>query len=504
MSDRGRSTEQLIADLRESEERFRTICENAPVMIDQFDEQGRCKLWNRECEKQLGYTAQEVADCDDPLALFYPDLGQRNNVLDAISRADGMFREYNVRAKDGNTRVQMWADFRLPTGAHISVGHDVTTQRQVEAQLRQSQKMDALGHLTGGMAHDFNNLLTIVLANADVIERAETVSPPTRRAAREIISAAQRGAELIRKLLAFGRRERVALTVTDANALLNDVAPTLTRLLPESIRVTVHTEPSLPRIDVDPGAVEQMLFNLVTNARDAMADGGVLALAVKGVWLDADDARSFELPVGDYVAFEVCDDGVGMDEETQARMFEPFFTTKGGSGTGLGMPMVYGLMKQQAGAVVVETAAGVGTTVRLLFPIAQRVSEPPVDDEGADDAIDAKCILLVEDEPAVRGVTLAILTDAGYLVEAVQNGKHALRVLSEDPRRFDVVVCDFVMPEMGGAELYRAAKKLDHAPPFLFVTGSTEEDVLSAIDGPAKVRQKPFRVDELLEALDNV
>ena len=359
-------SEHLITELRESEERFRTICENAPVMIDQFDADGRCKLWNRECEKHLGYTQSEVENSADPLALFYPDEEERNRVLDAIRRADGTFREYRVRSKSGEMRIQMWADFRLPTGTQISVGHDVTEQRAIEAQLRQSQKMDALGHLTGGMAHDFNNLLSVILANAELLDR----TVPGSARVKEIIDSASRGAELIRKLLAFSRRETVAMVSLDVAKLITDLAPTCMRLLPETIRIVLHFEPSLPSIRADAGAVEQMLLNLVTNARDAMPADGEIRLCAASHQVNELHARAMEIGAGAYVAVEVKDTGTGMDAATLDRMFEPFFTTKEASGTGLGMPMVYGLMKQHDVAVTVESTPGEGTTVRLIFPAA--------------------------------------------------------------------------------------------------------------------------------------
>jgi PAS domain S-box-containing protein len=498
------STEELIAELRESEERFRTICENAPVMIDQFDENGRCKLWNRECEKQLGYTREEMVSLADPLPLFYPDPEERARVLRAIAEADGKFREYRVRAKDGRERIQLWADFRLPNGTQISVGHDVTEQRATEAQLRRSQKMDALGQLTGGMAHDFNNLLTVILANAELLQHVIADPAQALEAQNEIIGSATRGAALIRKLLAFSRREVMKLTAVDPSVLVNDIAPTLTRLLPDSIRVIVQTDPSLPNIEVDPGSVEQMLFNLATNARDAMAGDGLLTLSVLGRWLDDEHARELDCAPGDYVALEVRDDGSGMDDITKRRMFEPFFTTKEGSGTGLGMPMVYGLMKQQAGTVTVVSHIGGGTAVQLLFPVSKRQRGPGSITRLA--RVGSKRVLLVEDLAPVRRVTEAMLVDAGYHVEPVPDGERALELLRKMGHGFDVVLCDVVMPNMGGAELFREVKKLPNAPPFVFVTGYAREDLLDSLraDGAVKIVRKPYRMDVLIGALSEL
>lgn len=501
MNNESLTADELIDELRESEERFRTICQNAPVMIDQFDAAGRCKLWNRECEKQLGYTRAEIEACEDPLALFYPDPQQRNRVLEAIRRADGTFREYRVRPKNGRERVQLWADFRLPNGAQISVGHDVTEQRATEEQLRQSQKMEALGQLTGGMAHDFNNLLTVVLANAEMLQRSSKLDAAGKRATGEIVAATKRGATLIRKLLAFSRSDVIEVVPVDANALVNELAPTLARLLPASIRVRVQTEPSLPRIEADQGAIEQMLLNLVTNARDAMPDGGTLMIGVEGLWVDAAGARLHDCEPGEYVSISVRDDGAGMDATTRRRIFEPFFTTKAGDGTGLGMPMVYGLTKQQAGAVIVTSEVGVGTVVQLLFPVARRSALPasPGRDPGA------KRILVVEDQAPIRDVTRAMLLEAGFVVDDAPDGGRAYALLSGD-RDYDLVLCDVVMPGMGGAELQAATAELPNAPPFLFVTGYATEDVLARLgqDEALHILRKPYTTEQLLGAVSDI
>ena len=436
MTDHERQTAELIAELRQSEERFRTLCENAPVMIDQFDAEGRCVLWNRECERHLGYSQREVEQCDDPLTLFYPEALERDRVIDSINKADGTFREYRVRAKDGSDRIQLWADFRLPEGALISVGHDVTEQRKVEQQLRQSQKMEALGQLTGGMAHDFNNLLTVVLANAEMLRELDPTSEDAKWALDEIIASATRGATLIRKLLAVGRHDALDVRPLNATALIHELAPTMKRLLPDSIRVRVETEPSLATIAADQGALEQILINLLTNARDAMHGSGNLTITVESRWVGSAEAEALQCDRGEHLAIVVSDDGIGMNAHTRMRVFEPFLTTKEDAGTGLGMPMVYGLMRQQGGSVKLESEEGVGTQVHLLFPITDVVASqrrPP--------AASAKRVLVVEDETSIRRIAVAVLEHAGYAVEQAPDGQHALERLRGSGPRFDLVLC---------------------------------------------------------------
>jgi len=497
VSDRDRQTAELIAELRRSEERFRTICENAPVMIDQFSPEGRCLLWNHECEKQLGYTQEEIERADDPLALFYPDPAQRSRVVEAIQRADGTFREYRVRAKDGTDRTQLWADFRLPDGAQISVGHDVTEQRKVEEQLRQSQKMEALGQLTGGMAHDFNNLLTVVLANAEMLRELEPGSAEAKWSLDEIISSASRGATLIRKLLAVGRSSPLDVQPLDVASLIQELAPTVKRLLPDSIRVRVQTEPSLPRVAADQGAVEQILINLITNARDAMEGTGSLTVTVEGRWINRAQANVLQCGPGDHVAIVVSDDGSGMDEETRLRVFEPFFSTKEEGGTGLGMTMVYGLMRQQGGAALVESEPSVGTQVHLIFPVASSKPNHPCPEPPA------KRILVVEDEPSIRRIARVVLERAGYAVEEAPDGTRALERLRGPDAHFDLVLCDVVLPGLGGSELHDEVQRAGHAPPFLFVTGYADDQLLAKLgnDGAVKILRKPYRMDQLLEAV---
>ncbi|MEZ4440071.1 MAG: response regulator [Polyangiaceae bacterium] len=495
MSTRPKPAEALIDELRASAERFRTIFENAPVMIDQFDADGRCLLWNRECERQLGYTQAEVAAAPDPLALFYPDDEMRSRVLDAITRADGEFREYRVRAKDQSERLQLWADFRLPDGSLISVGHDVTAQRRTEAQLRQSQKLEALGQLTGGVAHDFNNLLTVVSAHAEWLQRHASLDDQGRWSLREILLATERGASMIKKLLAFSRNEVLQVGVVDASEVVNDMAATVTRLLPDSIRVQVRTEPSLAPMAADRGAVEQALLNLVTNARDAMPEGGLLRISVESERVDEEGAAALGCIPGDYIAIAVSDDGQGMDEATKRHIFEPFFTTKRSGGSGLGMAMVYGLMQQQSGVVQVESDLGRGTTVRLLYPMAAPATQSLPELTGG-----SGTILLVEDLVALRQVARVVLEEEGFAVIEAADGARALELLDEVP--VDLVLCDLIMPKLGGVELYQRLRDRAAPPPFLFVTGFASDETLDALaNDDIEILRKPYTVDALLSAV---
>ena len=483
-----------VAELEQSEERFRTICENAPVMIDSFDAEGRCLLWNRECVERLGYTEQDLAAAEDVLALTYPDPAVRAEVLESIRRADGTFREYRVRAKDGSIRLQEWADFRLPNGAVISVGRDLTEQRAIEQQLRHAQKLDAIGQLSAGIAHDFNNLLTVVMSNAELLLRAGS---GLTKADVELVhmtkAAAQRGADLVRKLLAFSRGEMLELRAVDARAHLAGLVPTLRRLLPETIELVLEAPRDLPLLRADPGALEQMLINLATNARDALGGGGRIVFRAERA--------------GEEVLIAVSDDGAGMPAEVRERALEPFFTTKPPvRGAGLGLTIVGGFMAQHGGRVELHSEQGAGTTVELYFPRAkeQVLAKPvPKAEEGLARARAGERVLVVEDEAAIRKATCTVLRELGYLVSSACDGEQALALLS-DPGSVDLVVSDVVMPNMKGPQL-RAALPPATRPPFLFMTGyRSGMTEAQGLGDECVVLHKPWSVVDLARAVRRV
>jgi len=478
--------------LRYSEERFRTICEHAPVMIDSFDEDGHCALWNRQCEQMLGWTQAEIAELEDPLSVFYPDTGERDRVLDAIQGADGRFHEYRVLAKDGATRTQRWANFRTPAGARISVGHDVTEERVIENQLRQSQKMEALGQLAGGLAHDFNNLLTVILTNANLIARKLPKGEPLiSRLTGEIETSARHGADLVRRLLGYSRVETVSVSPVDLNGILGELVPTLSRLLPESIEIDCATETPLPPVQADPGTVERILLNLATNARDAMPRGGALQIATRRTRRDDRD----------YVVLSMRDNGIGMDAATRERAFEPFFTTKQRSGgTGLGLTMVYCVMQQQGGLVEVTSEAGRGTSIDAFFTLAE-ATEGGTPDRSTRPTPSAATILLVEDEAAIRAATALALHEHGYTVMEAADGEEALGIARHHGDAIDLVISDVVMPRLGGPELYRILMEEGLTLRFLFTTGYAADDAAHRLAPAVPVFYKPWSASELVDRI---
>ena len=348
--------------------------------------------------------------------------------------------------------------------------------RSLETQLRHGQKMEAMGHLTGGIAHDFNNLLTAILTNADLLDEQMTdVGPEAREELDDLRRAARRGADLVRKLMVFARRERGELQRVEIADLLYDSARLLRRVVPESIQLQTQVARDLAAIDGDPAALEQLLMNLATNARDAMPGGGVLRIQAEPARLDTAecDAMGWGRP-GEIVLITVSDTGSGMDAAVLERVYDPFFTTKPvGAGTGLGMSIVYGVMQQHGGNIRIESSPGKGTRIELRFLAAPTSTRQRADDEAADVPRGTETVLLVEDNEAVRAAARRILERSGYKVVVATNGADGLQ-LFQHQRDVALVLADIVMPVMGGIELVEAIQRSGRTPKVLLTSGYTE------------------------------
>ncbi len=356
---------------------------------------------------------------------------------------------------------------------YIGLQRDITHQVEREDQLRQAQKMDALGQLTCGIAHDFNNLLTVMMANAELLgQDLPELSVESASGLRDIMDAARRGEAMVRRLLALSRQEGLQPAPLSLETYVDDFQRTLRRVLPSTIEIEMEVQRPLPWIWADRGAVEQMLLNLATNARDAMPHGGRLGIRVTQVD-----------PVT--VAVQIRDTGAGMDEETRRRAFEPFFTTKPpGKGTGLGLSMVYGLMHQHRGSVILESNPGQGTSVKLLFPVETASARPVESKETVQITGGKERILLVEDDESVRRIGSRMLRRLGYLVTEASDGLAALAVLEQEPGDFDLIVSDRTMPGMGGDELGLEVARRGIRIPFLLTTGYADQTALPVLRKP--------------------
>ena len=381
--------------------------------------------------------------------------------------------------------------------------------REREEQLRQAQKMEAIGQLAGGVAHDFNNLLTVINVHTDMLLLQLDQRDPIRADIEEVARAAARAASLTRQLLAFSRKGVVQPQVLDLARVVEGVEPMLRRLIGEDVEFETRVNGSIDPVLADESEIEQVLINLVVNARDAMPQGGLLKVEVSNVMVDDElCARHPSLHAGPSVMLRVSDSGMGMTSETMARAFEPFFTTKErGRGTGLGLATVYGIVKQANGVITVDSAPGSGTTFCVYLPVASdRNTQPRPSAERSAPTSQGETILLVEDEDSVRKLARRVLESQGYTVIEAINGEDALRLAADYGGVIDLLLSDVVMPEMGGRLV---AERLVASRPeieVLFMSGYTDDEILrrGLLERGQRMLQKPFTATALAHEVRSV
>lgn len=505
--------------LMEREQLFRLISENAADMIAVVDSNGK-RLYNSPAyERILGYTQEELASTS-ALEQVHPD--DRAKVEEAAreARAGGVGRsiEYRMRHKNGTWR-QMESTANTVCNAQgkveslIIVNRDITDRRHLEEQFRQSQKMEAVGRLSGGVAHDFNNLLGVIIGYAEFLQERLEAADPLRASVEEILKAGKRAASLTRQLLAFSRQQVLDPKVLDLRVAVTDMEKLLRRLIGEDIELTTAIDPQLGKVKADQGQLEQVIMNLAVNARDAMPQGGKLTIHLENTVLDQDYVRRYPYPVqpGQYVLLMVTDTGVGMDAETKARAFEPFFTTKEkGKGTGLGLSTVYGVVKQSGGYIDVESAPSAGTTFKIFLPrvheearMERQSVEAPATGRGNE------TILIAEDETSLRTLTSATLELNGYKVLQAKDGLEALEASRKHDGPIDLLLTDIVMPGMGGRALAEELGRERKDMRIVYMSGYTGQAVGS--QGPVEpgsfYLHKPFTrqalTQKIREALDS-
>jgi len=393
----------------------------------------------------------------------------------------------------------------------VAALHDVTEQRSLEAQFRQAQKMEAVGRLAGGVAHDFNNLLSVILGYTEITLAAGDVSQRVRENLEEVHEAGQRAAELTRQLLAFSRKQIIEPRVLDLGVLVRDMEKMLRRVIGEDITLSTALAADLGSVRADPGQIEQIVMNLVVNARDAMPRGGSLTLETADRVLDAAFARNNPgARPGSFVLLAVTDNGTGIPPELQAKVFEPFFTTKGeGKGTGLGLATVYGIVKQNGGYIQIESAPGRGTSVRVFLPLVREEAEEIDKPATAPPAGGTETILLVEDEPSLRHLASAALRAYGYTVLEAGDSAEALRLCDSHQEPIHLLLADFILPGVRADELARRAEKSHPEARVLYMSGYTDDALVrdGILDPGVALLQKPFetsvlarRVREILDA----
>jgi two-component system cell cycle sensor histidine kinase/response regulator CckA len=497
---------------RESEERFRLLFESSPQGIAVVAPDGRLLQVNAALERILGYDRNELVGV--PFAEYtHPDDRAADVELYAeLMAGTRSFYELEKRFERSGGAI-VWGHitvFRLPGrpgGSQLAIGilADITERRELEEQLRQSQRMEAIGRLAGGVAHDFNNLLMAIASYCDLAEdgRVDTSGERLRTSIGGIRSAAGRAAELTQQLLAFSRRQVLELAPLDVNAVVAEHAPMIQRLLGEDVAVRLSLDPDVATVTMDAGQLVQVVMNLAVNARDAMADGGTLTIETENVELDCAPTTSGCVS-GPHVLLAVSDTGSGIDAETQARMFEPFFTTKEtGGGTGLGLSTVLGIVEQSGGRLSVYSESGVGTTFKIYMPSLAGTAraEAPAAPEAGERPPGCERILLVEDNDAVRAPLAAVLADLGYDVLAAPGPEEARRLA--EGAEIDLLVTDVVMPVMNGRQLAERLLPDHEGMHVLYISGYTDDAVIArgVIDLGTAFLQKPFGADRLAQKI---
>ncbi|MEO7912257.1 MAG: PAS domain S-box protein, partial [Roseiflexaceae bacterium] len=472
------------AALRDSEEQYRLIAEHSRDLIVLLDRAGRVLYASPSHQPVLGYASIELIG-RSALSIVHPD--DREPTLqewNKLALKGHIQTTVRVRHANGDwLSIETSSSVLDQQGNTLNVARDITERKRLEAQLLQSQKMETIGRLAGGIAHDFNNLLTAITGYADLALEDLPSASPVRSDIKELRKAADRATSLTRQLLAFARKQVIETRVVNLNQLIGDMGGFIRHLIGEQIELRALTAPDLSSVRVDINQIEQVVVNLVVNARDAMPQGGRLTIETANVVLDAGYAGDhIDVIPGRYALLTIGDTGVGMDAAVREHLFEPFFTTKGpGKGTGLGLATCYGIVKQHGGYILPYSEPGRGTLMKVYLPRIDAPLDLPPSAEVHSNARGDETILLVEDEPAVRELAVRVLRGQGYTVLEASDGLEALRVVEQaDTTHIDLLVTDVVMPSLGGGELAERLIVMRPNIKVLFTSGYTEDAMLHA------------------------
>jgi PAS domain S-box-containing protein len=496
-------------NLRRSESNFRSLVTNAPYGICRCDSTGKILDANPAFLQLLGLASANELIGQHIFGL-YAENDQWFALADFLRSAQpfkGLTAEW--KRKDSITTVVRISGRSVTNGGDGGLvfelfAEDVTERRVLEQQLRQSQKMEAIGRLAGGIAHDFNNLLMVISGYSEFLLERLGAEPHLRGPAQEIAGAAERASSLTRQLLAFSRKQMLAPRIVNLNDVATENIKMLTRMIGEDIDLVMVPGPNLWSVRADAGQIDQVIMNLAVNARDAMASGGKLTIETSNVTLDEDYARFHApLPAGDYVMVAISDTGEGMDNETQSHIFEPFFTTKGTKGTGLGLSTVYGIIKQSGGYIWVHSELGRGTTFKIYLPrvasTGQSAAQVPAPVEYRKVEPGTETILLVEDEANLRYLARQYLEKQGYKVIEAADGAVAMQIAVAHDKMIHLLLTDVIMPGMNGRELAQRICEIRPNVKVLYMSGYTENVIghNGMLDAGVRLLQKPFTLRDL-------
>ncbi|MBM3891534.1 MAG: PAS domain S-box protein, partial [Verrucomicrobia bacterium] len=506
--------------LRQAEEKYRGIFENAVVGLSQTTPDGRFLTVNSSLARMLGYEspAEMLAAVTDIARQLYARAEDRAEVI-RLLRQHGVVHRFETQfvRKDGSRIwVSMHARAVLDANGQIEriegTVVDITRRKQLEEELRQAQKMEAVGRLAGGVAHDFNNMMMAILGYSEMLLDQLPKESPYRKEVEEILQAGERAADLTRELLAFSRQQILQPKVINLNEVVLAVSKMLRRLISENIELIIQTADDLGSVQTDPGQMGQVVMNLALNGRDAMPGGGQLIIQTANCALDEAAAQQHVgLTAGDYVTLTVSDTGKGMDPEMMAHLFEPFFTTKDRArGSGLGLSIVYGIIKQSGGHIHVQSEPDRGSTFTIYLPRVEQPAEPvALPQPTAAPARGTETVLVAEDEDTVRNLVSEVLRRNGYTVLAARDGSEALALAGRQQGPIHLLLTDMVMPGLGGHELAERLARVRPDTKVLYMSGYTDNDIVrqGALKPETAFLQKPFapevltrRIRELLDA----
>jgi two-component system cell cycle sensor histidine kinase/response regulator CckA len=500
---------------KQLEQNYRSMFEEALIGLFQTTPEGKFLSVNPAMARIFGYEspAQMVASITDIPTQMYVDPKRRDELKQQMEENGSVQNfEFQVFRKDG-TKMWLTANCRAiyQDGSALRYDgtlEDMTEHKLLEDQLRQAQKMEAVGRLAGGVAHDFNNAIGVIVGYSALLKEGLSCNDTLHRYADEVDKAGHRAASLTRQLLAFSRKQVIQPTIIDLNAVVTETEKMLRRLIGEDIQLSIIRDPNLARVRADLGQIEQILMNLAVNARDAMPQGGRLVIQTANTELDETNLRKYSYAKpGRYVMFSVSDTGCGMDKETQAHIFEPFFTTKGpAQGTGLGLSTVYGIVKQSCGYVWVYSEPGKGATFKVYFPLVEAAADPIAQAEKAEVPRGSETILVVEDDESMRALTRNCLESGGYTVLDACDTEAAIQTVTQYDGVIHLLLTDVVMPGISGPQLSKSLAVSRPNMKVLFMSGYTADLIAQhgVLDPQIVLLEKPFTRDALLGKIRKV